>query len=98
MTMGLQIFGPAGQTWLDTNMITWLIADVLYVAAGASVTKSYDALAGREFIAQQIPVNVPRTGPGQGASLTKLISFSGSTITVTAQGADTDVYVIVACR
>lgn len=98
MTMGLQIFGPAGQTWLDTNMITWLIADVFFVAAGDSATKTYDALSGREFLPIQVPVNVPRTGPGQGASLQKLISVSASTVTVSSQSGDTDVYVIVACR
>ena len=60
MTQGIKIWGPQGQTWMDSTLITWNLVEVFTVAAGAYATRSYSDLADREFLVVQIPLEVPK--------------------------------------
>ncbi|MBU3577597.1 hypothetical protein [Polynucleobacter sp. UK-Kesae-W10] len=93
MTFGILVKGPAGQTWMDSTLITWNMVEVFTVNAGDSITKTYDSLAGREFMAIQIPLEVPKV---DSYTYEKTIVVAGNQVSV--YGGNQIAEIVVLCR
>lgn len=93
MSTGLQIFGPAGQLWMDSDTITWNLVEVYTLGAGVYDQRTYTELAGREFLVLQIPLEVPKV---EDYTYEKSISVSGNVVTVS--GGNQIASIVVMCR
>jgi hypothetical protein len=93
MTFGIRIKGPAGQVWMDSDLITWNLVEVYTVAAGASDSRTYGNLAGRTFMALQIPLEVPKV---DSYTYEKSVVVSGNTVSVS--GGNQIAEIVVLCR
>ena len=78
---------------MDSNTITWNLVGWFEIPAGYSISGTATALAGMEFIALQIPLEVPEV---QGYTYEKSVVVSGNTVSVS--GGNQDAAVVVLCR
>jgi hypothetical protein len=93
MSYGVKIWGPNGELWMDSNTITWNLVGWYEIPANYAISGSWPQLSGAEFIALQIPLEVPEV---QGYTYEKTVSVSGSTVSV--WGGNQDAAVVVLCR
>jgi hypothetical protein len=93
MTTGLKIWGPSNELWMDSSLVTWNLVGSYEVPANTVVSGTVADLPDREFIAVQIPLEVPKV---QDYTYEKTISISGNT--VTAYGGNQLAAVVVLCR
>lgn len=104
MTQGIKIWGPSGEVWMDSTLITWNLVGVLELGAGASWSAQASSnLADREFIALQIPLEVPFV---QSYSYEKNLVWTDGVLatayptgpTLTISGGNQAAFVVVLCR
>jgi hypothetical protein len=93
MSYGVKVWGPSGEVWLDSTLVTWNLVGSFEIPAGASLSGSATDLLGREFIAVQIPLEVPFV---QSYSYEKDVVITGNSLSVS--GGNQTAAVVVLCR
>ncbi|CAB5220312.1 hypothetical protein UFOVP236_25 [uncultured Caudovirales phage] len=93
MTQGIKIYGPQGQLWMDSTLVTWNLVEVFRVEAGQSASRYYADLTDREFLAVQIPLEVPKV---ESQTYEKSVSASGGSVSVS--GGNQAASIVVMCR
>ena len=93
MSFGITILSPTGTVWMDSTLITWNLVQAYQVDAGATDSRSFPELVGREFMAVQIPLEVPKVND---YTYEKSISVSGNNVTVS--GGNQIALIVVLCR
>lgn len=93
MSHGIKIWGPNQQLWMDSTLVTWNLVEVFRVEAYAYASRYYGELADREFMAIQIPLEVPKV---ESQTYEKSISVSGGSVAV--WGGNQAASIVVMCR
>lgn len=94
MAQGLKVWSKDGTLWMDSSLTTWNLVEVYTVGAGATDQRTYTDLAAREFLAVQIPLEVPKV---DSYTYEKTIEvFAGGTIRVS--GGNQSASIVVMCR
>lgn len=93
MTYGVKIYGPNRELWMDSSLVTWNLVGSYEIPAGANVSGTVTELPDRQFIAVQIPLEVPKV---QDYTYEKNVSISANTVSVS--GGNQTAAVVVLCR
>lgn len=93
MSTGIQVFKANGVLSYSTDEVTWNQVGVLYCPAGGSVSGVFPALAGKEVLLTQIPINPPSM-----TQKTYAHTVARTDTAVAASGGNTDAYILVLMR
>ena len=95
MTQGLKVWGPNGQVWMDTSLTTWNLVEAFEVGAGGYAVRNYGGdLSNMEFMAIQVPLEVPRV---DSYTYEKTINVYGGGLVVVS-GGNQSALIVVMCR
>lgn len=95
MSYGLQTFNSNGGLNYTTDDVTWNQVDLFYTAVGASVTKNYPVIVGKDAKAIQVLINAPSLNS---RSVAKTLTVNTTTGDVTASGGTEAAYIMVLMR
>lgn len=93
MSVGINVFRNDGQIAYSTDDVTWNQAGMLLVPANGSMATNCPAIAGREVLVVQIPIDPPFNNQ---PTIAHTITVAG--ISVSVSGGNMLAYVIILMR
>lgn len=93
MSYGIEIRNEYGALTYSTSDVTWNQVDFFSIAANGSVTNTYPALAGREFLSFQVLIDPP---PLDRKAIAHTITRSGTQVSVS--GGSENAFILILMR